>query len=377
MRLRPEAEAVLQRLRTDFPYFASVALRIQAKDGSIQPLRLNTAQQHIHRMIEEQRKKAGMVRAIILKGRQQGVSTYVEGRYYWRVSMGRGLSAYILTHEDRATRNIFGMARRYHQHMPDPLRPETSASSATELAFATRQGRYLVGTAGTRGTGRSSTVQLFHGSEVAFWPSAEEHMAGVAQAVPDLDGTEVILESTANGVGNLFHSMWVDAERGRSQYIPIFVPWYWQTEYRRPVPEDFSLDPEEEAYRARHGLSLEQMAWRRIKITDDFRGDSALFDQEYPATPALAFRRAAAGSYIGLDLVDRAQQTALAVDPTAPLVMGVDPAEYGDDDTAIALRRGRVVLEVDHAVYFTPHGALLASAIPPATEVAGFLAESL
>jgi hypothetical protein len=33
--------------------------------------------------------------------------------------------------------------------------------------------------------------------------------------------------------------------------------------------------------------------------------------------------------------------------------------------------------DVNHVVYPTPHGALRASAIPPATQVAGFLAEVL
>ena len=69
---------------------------------------------------------------------------------------------------------------------------------------------YKVGTAGTKGVGRSSTIQLFHGSEVAFWPHADAHAAGVLQAVPDVEGTEVILESTANGVGNLFHELWTN-----------------------------------------------------------------------------------------------------------------------------------------------------------------------
>ena len=66
----------------------------------------------------------------------------------------------------------------------------------------------LVGTAGTRDVGRSKTLQPFHGSEVAFWPNARTHFAGVLQAVPDLPGSEIILESTANGAGGEFHGRW-------------------------------------------------------------------------------------------------------------------------------------------------------------------------
>src|SRR5437868_6551462 len=104
------------------------------------------------------------------------------------------------------------------------------ASNSDGLTFANTDSGYVLGTAGTRGVGRSSTIQLFHGSEVAFWPHAETHAAGVLQAVPDADGTEVILESTANGPGNFFHQTWREAERGDNDFVAIFVPWFWQDE---------------------------------------------------------------------------------------------------------------------------------------------------
>lgn len=345
--LTPERQAVLQRLQNSFPFFAKHCLKIKDKSGSIAPLELNAAQMFIHDAIETQLANTGRVRAIILKGRQQGASTYTEGRLYWRTSMQMGKTAYILTHEDKATQNIFGMARRYHDLMPEAMRPATSTANANELVFSARQSRYMVGTAGTRGTGRSSTVQYFHGSEVAFWPAAEEHMAGVGQAVPELPGTEIILESTANGIGNVFHGLWEDAVRGRSQYVPIFVPWFWQPEYRVQPPADFGLDGEEAAYADHYGLDHGQMAWRRRKVIDDFRGDVALFDQEYPATPSLAFRRATANSLIPLAQVEAAMATKEVPGDQAPIIMGVDVAEYGDDDTAIVVRQGRHVRPVE------------------------------
>ena len=76
-------------------------------------------------------------------------------------------------------------------------------------------------------------MQFFHGSEVAFWPNAAAHAAGILQAIPDEVGTEVFKESTANGVGNYFHKEWQDAESGLSDYIAIFVPWFWSEEYRK------------------------------------------------------------------------------------------------------------------------------------------------
>jgi hypothetical protein len=89
--------------------------------------------------------------------------------------------------------------------------------------------------------GGSSTLQLFHGSEVSVWPNAADHVAGVLQAVPDAPGTEVILESTANGVGGLFHERWQQAEAGIGDFVAIFIPWWLSDEYRRLVDEDFAV----------------------------------------------------------------------------------------------------------------------------------------
>lgn len=333
------------RLQRDFTLFARHCLQIKTKNGEIRPFNLNRAQLFIHDAMERQIERIGKVRALILKGRQQGASTYTEGRFYWKTSMNRGKTAFILTHEDKATQNIFGMARRYHDLMPDAMRPSTAAANANELAFDRTQSRYAVGTAGTKGVGRSFTVQYFHGSEVAFWPNAKDHLAGLGQAVPNEPGTEIVLESTANGI-EMFHEFWQDASRGLSEFIPIFVPWFWQPEYRLVVPEGFSMDPEEHEYAERYKLDATQVFWRRQKIIDDFRGDVSLFDQEYPATPALAFRKAGENSFIGLSLVQRSMGTDPVSAADSPIIMGVDPAEYGDDATAICIRTGRNVEKI-------------------------------
>src|SRR3954447_15053267 len=217
--LTPGQLAKFQRLRSDLPFYAEHCLEIRTKSGAIEPFVFNRAQCHIHERLEEQKAGIGRVRALILKGRQQGCSTYVAGRFYQQTTMNKGLRTFILTHEDAATQNLFEMVARFHKHSPPYVRPSTSAENAKELFFDRLDSGYKVGTAGTKAVGRSSTLQRFHGSEVAFWPHAESHAAGILQALADAPGSECILESTANGVGNLFHQKWRDAERGISEFI--------------------------------------------------------------------------------------------------------------------------------------------------------------
>jgi transcriptional regulator with XRE-family HTH domain len=330
------------RLDADYAFFAGEILRIRTKSGAIAPLVFNRAQQHIHAALEAQRADLGRVRALILKGRQQGCSTYIGGRYYHRTGRNRGLRAFILTHEHRATQNLFEMVERFHANCPNAEKPLTGAANAEELTFDALDSGFKVGTAGTKGVGRSATIQLFHGSEVAFWPFAETHAAGVLQAVPNQPGTEIILESTANGVGNFFHKKWREAETGRSEYLAIFVPWHWQDEYRLPAGKAFKLDPEESEYAGLYGLDPGQMVWRRGKI--DELGDPLLFKQEYPATAAEAFQMSGHDSYLAPILIARARKARHVA--AGPLVIGFDPAWKGGDRHSMAWRQGRCVTKI-------------------------------
>ena len=339
---RVRDEEIARELVRDLELFARF-LTIRPKSGALARLFLNRAQQFIHGRLDAQLRETGRVRALILKGRQQGCSTYVAARFYHRAINAKGMRVFILTHEDAATQNLFEIVDRFHAHCHPRLKPSTGAANAKELYFDALESGYKVGTAGTKGVGRSSTIQLFHGSEVAFWPHGETHAAGALQAVPDAAGTEVILESTANGMGNFFHETWRGAEAGENDYIAIFVPWYWQDEYRKDPPPDFVPSEEEQAYAGLHGLDHAQLAWRRAKIAQ--LKDPALFRQEYPASAAEAFEMSGHDSFIPPDLVAAARKANCA--PSGPLVIGFDPAWKGEDRHAMAWRQGRRLLKVE------------------------------
>lgn len=266
-----------------FEYFAETFLRIKDKEGNTVPLILNAAQQYIHDQLEAQWFSEGRVRALILKGRQQGCSTLIAARYYWHVWRSQGLEVFILTHEDKATEHIFSIVQRYNDLIDPRMRPRTGKSNAKELWFEVKDSSYGVGTARTKGTGRSQTVHRLHWSEVSHSANQAEHAAGIMQTVPDAS-SEIILETTANGVGDLFHQRWQDP---RSDYLKIFVPWYWQAEYRAPAEPGMTLTLEEAELAEEHGLDYEQLAWRRRKISD--LGSTDLFRQEYPNSPEEAF----------------------------------------------------------------------------------------
>jgi hypothetical protein len=343
----PDQLAKIRRLQKSLEVYSAHCLKILDKAGTKLPLLFNQAQSFVHERLERQLAETGRVRALVLKGRQQGVSTYVGARYYHKTSMFHGQRAFIVAHEQKATNNLFSMVKRYHENNPCPI--STGATNAQELIFDKLDGGYKLATAGTKDVGRSNTAQLLHGSEFAFWDNAAMHLAGIGNTIGDLPGSEIILESTANGLGNQFHAMWQEAEAGRGEYIAIFVPWYWQAEYRAKVREDFELSDEDREYMLAYGLDMEQMQWRANKISTYGRGHEWLFDQEYPATAALAFKTSTLNPLISPNAVARAAATDFR-ERSGPLIIGCDPAGDGEgkhDRSAIAFRQGRTCFRLE------------------------------
>lgn len=332
----------LHKFRKSLPYYGKHCLKIRNKENDTVPFVMNSAQIYLHKQLEMQRRETGKVRALVLKGRQQGISTYTGARYYRKASLFHGVNVYILSHEQKATDNLFKMVSRFHTN--NPIAPQTGKSNAKELSFERLDSAYTIATAGAKEGGRGRTPSLFHGSEVAFWNNAQAHFASSVQGVPDARNTEIILESTANGAAGEYFERWNQAEAGDSDYIPIFIPWMWQTEYAREVPYGFELNGDsmegelsEVDYQELFGCTMEQMVWRRSKI-QELRSVS-LFNQEYPATATLAFQSSDGESYIKGPTVLRARKRADIVGG-GPLIFGVDPAGEGGDRFAVAMRRG-------------------------------------
>lgn len=338
-----DEKRIRKRLKDDFIYYSTKCLKIRTKEGEILPFQLNKAQLYIHHKIQEQKGRTGKVRALILKGRQQGCSTYVGGRFYHQTTHNFGTQSFILTHALDATNNLFKMAQRFYQNTPELVRPAISTNNSKELIFGILDSGYKLGTAENKSVGRSATIQLFHGSEVAFWANAGEHAKGIMQAVPDSFNTEIFLESTANGIGNYFHQQWQKAEAGLSDFIAIFVPWFWQNEYKRDVPDSWALTENESDLQRQYQLTNEQLAWRRYKIIDlsvnGIDGEKA-FNQEYPCNSNEAFQLTGEDSYIDSALAMKCRKT--TAEKYGPILIGVDPARFGDDRTSIIMRQGRV-----------------------------------
>ena len=267
-------------------------LKIRTKDQQLLPLRLNAPQWRIYETIHRLRFEGKPVRLLILKARQEGVSTLIEALIFEATARHSNVNSLIVAHDLDGSDHLFGMSKLYYDKLPEGIRPPTQYSNRKELDLSEPlRSKINVDTANNLTAGRSYTVHNFHGSEVAFWNDAKTVMLGVSQAVPDLPGTMIVLESTANGVGGWFYDEWQRAKRGESDYIPLFIAWFELPEYRREVPPEGlgALDEEEQRLQTLYGVDDEQLSWRRGTIANKCGGDVELFHGEFPTDDHEAF----------------------------------------------------------------------------------------
>jgi len=286
--LNPQMKKIRRRLKTEFPLYAKSALKIRTKAGQIAPLKINAAQTILNDAVEAQIKAEGKVRIIILKARQQGLSTYVGGHLYWAVSQRTASKAMVVTHHADSTRALFDMTKRFHENCPSILKPHTKYSSRREMNFDVLDSSFVVSTAGGESIGRGETLSHVHASELAFWQKSTslDNWNGLTQAVPNTPGTAIFVESTANGMRGIFYDLWRGAVEGTNGYIPVFIPWFTDESYRETVPENFERTPEENDLVDEYKIDDEQLMFRRRKIAQN---GLDLWNQEYPAKPDHAF----------------------------------------------------------------------------------------
>jgi len=344
----------IDHLRNALPEYARRFIRIRPKEGGKSvPLVFNKAQMMLHHFIEDIRKAGQLVRVCVVKGRQQGVSTYTAARFLHKASMNLGVSVFILAHISKSTDYLFDMVKRMYSNLPDPLRPSIERSNKKELKFGKIDSEYGLGTAGAQDVGRGMNPQLLHLSEAAFYGNTDDLSTGLMQGVATNLKTEIIMESTANGVNNMFYNLCMKGTdpNALTRYKTLFIPWYIQDEYRETPPSRFKPTREEMELMELYGLSIDQIFWRRRKLEDEYNGDLWKFLQEYPCCLAEAFQ-STGNTLLKPEYVQTARKTQAYLDGLAPMVMGVDGSGEGADRTVWVVRQGRRI--VDYKVYTEP-----------------------
>lgn len=267
-------------------------LTIRTKDSTLERFQPNWAQKLLLDRIQEQRDAGKPVRIIILKARQLGMSTASGGILFCESFVYNHRYSLVIAHENEASEYLLSMYHTFWEEFPYKEIYTPKYVSRRELAWKETGSSIRIATARNVRSGRGRTINALHGSEVAFWERPEEVMLGMRQAIPNRPGTTIILESTANGVGNWFYDTWHAAVAGDIEYVPIFLSWWQHPDYTASaagIRVDLGiLDPDEAVLR-RMGVDDDHLEWRRWAIRNLCDGSVDMFHQEYPSSPEEAF----------------------------------------------------------------------------------------
>ena len=265
----------------------------------------NSSQQYLYNLLPKAQTPIGLW-ALILKSRQIGISTAIINWFFYLTATRPNVFTQLASHRIDSAENFNLAIKLLHTRLPPELQPQTLYSNRRELIFNNKNGdglnsHLMVSCAESGDLGASFTINNLHITEIARWQKPKETLTTLFQAVPSHSSSCCIIESTAKGAGQYFQELWQASwealQKGeKSQFYPIFIPWFVHDEYQLGFSspherDDFeqNMTEEERKYMAVYALSLEQMNWRALTMRHKCHNSPLYFGQEYPATPEEAF----------------------------------------------------------------------------------------
>lgn len=314
-----------QRIVDDFEYWCVRCATIKDKNTSRNvPLVLNRPQRRLLAVMEEQRTAGKPVRIILLKARQWGGSTLVQMYLAWmQLVRHTGWNSLICGHLHVTSKGLKRMynllLRNYPRELLDddvPLHFAKLEGQPNVQQIEARDCLIITGSARSEDAVRGYDIAMAHLSEVAFWQDSLMHspddvVRSVCGSVALKDETVIVLESTANGVGDYFHSEWLRAKMGQSDKVPVFVPWHEISMYSQPVDDPLALWQAMDDYEHtlwNDGCTLEQVNWYHHK-RKEYRSQQLMM-AEFPSNASEAFTTTGSCPFLPEDL-DRMEEHCL------------------------------------------------------------------
>ena len=161
--------------------------------------------------------------SLVLKARQIGFSTLVAIYSLWNAAFHPDRPILMLSRTEREAIKLLQKAKYAWQFMPDWMKERIGPVNTTQTKMEFSNGSYIESLPSASDPARGESAYIIIVDELAFLQNSEEAWSAI-EPVADVGG-RVIMLSTANGEGNLFHKLWVEATAGNNRFEPLFFPW--------------------------------------------------------------------------------------------------------------------------------------------------------
>lgn len=255
------------------------------------------------------------VQIMVLKARQLGLSTICEALVFWKTIFTPVCNTLIVATDTVKADDQFEMSRLAYECLPWWMRPETRYDQKGRILNFDRKDDFMrkmkpglrstifVEAANkTTGVARGKTIRACHMSELATWEGGGKTLTQQIFPTMNADDVMAFMESTAEGRSGFWYDFWRDTIDGKTDWHPVFIPFYRVRKYSTPIPAGTTFTPtrDEEEYRAKileedkYQITNEVLNWRRRKIAThvSLEGDEFGFMQEYPVNWIEAFQGA-------------------------------------------------------------------------------------
>jgi hypothetical protein len=222
-------KAEIIRCGKDPVYFINKYVRIQHPVRGLIPFRLFDYQEQLVRDYQEHRFN------VILKGRQIGISETSAAYITWLMLFHRNKNVLVMATKADTAKNIVKKVRVAMKKLPSWLQI-SEITTDNRLSLELANGSQVKAIASSEDAGRSEALSLLVIDEAAFVKNLEELWTGLLPTVTA--GGNIIVLSTPNGTGNLFHKVYTDAETGRNEFHPTRLMWWVHPERIMDLADD-------------------------------------------------------------------------------------------------------------------------------------------
>lgn len=159
--------------------------------------------------------------------RQSGKSTAVVGFILYYLLFNSDKNIAILANKAELARELLDRVKKAYENLP--LWLQQGISVWNKGSIEVENGSKVFATSTTGSAARGQSFSLVFLDEFAFVQHgiADEFFKSVYPTISSGQETKMIIVSTPKGM-NHFYRMWVEAEEGRSNFIPLAVNW-WET----------------------------------------------------------------------------------------------------------------------------------------------------
>jgi hypothetical protein len=222
----------------DPEYFILNYCYIETLDHGLVLFNLYDCQKKKIRVLNENRK------VIVMEGRQQGKTTTSVAYILWYTVFQSHKNVAILANKASTARGILSRYQLMYENLPKWMQQGVVNWNKGDVEL---ENGSKIFTAATTAAGiRSQSVNLLYIDEAAIIPNsvAEQFFTSVYPVVSAGQTTKIIITSTPYGY-NHFWKFWNDAENGRNDFVPLFIPYYeipgrdekWLEEQKRQLGE--------------------------------------------------------------------------------------------------------------------------------------------